>query len=73
MRRFYKGDKVLCINSKRLSFELGDLRKYGVYTIQDFHPIDGGLILKEIQSPTSGYGAYDSHRFIKLSFFNILN
>lgn len=66
--KFNIGDKVVCINAKRNWYCLGGLKKNEVYTIKAFNPVDGGLVLEEIQSPNSGYGAYNSERFRKLDY-----
>ncbi len=70
--KFEVGEIVVCINDKRKWHHLGNLKKNEMYTISGFNPVDGGLILKEIKSPSSGFQAYALNRFRKvdMSFFD---
>jgi len=65
---FEIGEVVVCVNAKRRWYKLGGLEKNEMYTIAGFNPYDGGLILKETKSPSSGYHAYRADRFRKLDY-----
>ncbi len=66
--KFEIGDKVVCLNAKRRMFQLGGLKENEIYTIIGFNPFDGGLILREVKSPQSGFNAYARDRFRKLDY-----
>jgi len=66
--RFKIGELVVCINAKRRWYKLGGLQVNEMYTVTGFNPYDGGLILKEIKSPTSAYHAFASNRFRKVDY-----
>lgn len=63
---FKVGEIVVCVNAKRRWYRLGGLEQNEMYTVTGFNPYDGGLILKEIKSPRSGYNAFASNRFRKV-------
>jgi len=65
---FEIGEIVVCTNAKRRWYKLGGLKKGEMYTIEGFNPYDGGLILKEAKSPSSGYNAYRADRFRKVDY-----
>jgi len=65
---FEIGEVVVCINARRKWYKLGGLKKNELYTVEGFNPYDGGLILKEAKSPTSGYNAYRVNRFRKVDY-----
>ena len=65
---FEIGEVVVCTNADRRWYRLGGLEKGQMYTIEGFNPYDGGLILKESKSPTSGYNAYRADRFRKVDY-----
>ena len=65
---FKIGEIVVCINARRRWYRLGGLKKNEMYTVEGFNPYDGGLILKETKSPTSGYNAYRASRFRKVDY-----
>lgn len=58
----------MCINARRRWYKLGGLKKGELYTVKGFNPYDGGLILKEVKSPSSGYNAYAANRFRKVDY-----
>jgi len=66
--KFYIGEVVVCINAKRRWFRLGGLQENEMYTTTGFNPYDGGLILKEIKSPSSAYPAFVSNRLRKVDY-----
>jgi len=66
--QFEIGDKVVCLNAKRRLFNVGGLTENEIYTIIGFNPFDGGLILREVKSPKSGFQAYARDRFRKLDY-----
>ncbi len=68
MNNFEIGEKVVCTNDRKRWFKLGGLKKGEIYTISGFNPYDGGLILKEVKSPRSGYNAYRTDRFRKVDY-----
>ncbi len=68
MNNFEIGEKVVCTNDSKRWFKLGGLKKGEIYTIAGFNPYDGGLILKEVKSPRSGYNAYRMDRFRKVDY-----
>ncbi len=73
---FEIGEVVVCTNAKRNWYKLGGLKKGEMYTVEGFNPFDGGLILKESKSPSSGYNAYRAERFRKVDYSfvnNVLN
>jgi hypothetical protein len=63
---FKIGEIVVCINAKKRWYRLGGLELNEMYTITGFNPYDGGLILKEVKSPRSGFNAYATNRFRKV-------
>ncbi len=65
---FEIGEVVVCTNAKRRWYRLGGLKKGEMYTIEGFNPYDGGLILKESKSPSSGFNAYRADRFRKVDY-----
>ena len=65
---FEIGEIVVCTNARRRWYRLGGLKKNEMYTIEGFNPYDGGLILKEVKSPKSGYNAYKASRFRKVDY-----
>lgn len=65
---FEIGEVVVCVNARKRWYKLGGLKKNEMYTITGFNPYDGGLILKEVKSPRSGYHAYRADRFRKLDY-----
>ncbi len=65
---FKIGEKVVCSNSTPRLYKLGGLTKNQIYTIIGFNPFDGGLILREVKSPKSGFHAYAKDRFRKLDY-----
>jgi len=65
---FEIGETVVCINAKRRWYKLGGLQLNEMYTVTGFNPYDGGLILKEVKSPTSAYHAFASNRFRKVDY-----
>ena len=65
---FEIGEIVVCINAKRRWYRLGGLKKNEMYTVKGFNPYDGGLILEEAKSPSSGYNAYRASRFRKVDY-----
>ncbi len=65
---FEIGEVVVCTNARRRWYRLGGLKKGEMYTIEGFNPFDGGLILKETKSPSSGYNAYRADRFRKVDY-----
>ncbi len=65
---FEIGEVVVCTNARRRWYRLGGLKKGEMYTIEGFNPVDGGLILKESKSPSSGYNAYRADRFRKVDY-----
>ncbi len=65
---FKIGEIVVCVNASRRWYKLGGLKKNEMYTIEGFNPHDGGLILKETKSPTSGFNAYRANRFRKVDY-----
>ena len=74
--KFKIGEIVVCINARRRWYRLGGLQLNEMYTVTGFNPYDGGLILKEVKSPTSAYHAYASNRFRKVDYSfaeNVLN
>ena len=73
---FEIGEVVVCVNARRRWYRLGGLKKGDLYTVVGFNPYDGGLVLKEVKSPRSGYNAYKAERFRKVDYNfaeNILN
>jgi len=68
MNNFEIGEKVVCTNDSKRWFKLGGLKKGEIYTISGFNPYDGGLILKEVKSPRSGFNAYRKDRFRKVDY-----
>jgi len=66
--KFKIGEIVVCINARRRWYRLGGLQLNEMYTVTGFNPYDGGLILKEVKSPTSAYHAYASNRFRKVDY-----
>ncbi len=62
------GEIVVCVNASRRWYKLGGLKENEMYTIEGFNPHDGGLILKETKSPTSGFNAYRANRFRKVDY-----
>ncbi len=66
--RFKIGEVVVCINAMRRWYRLGGLQENEMYTVTGFNPYDGGLILKEVKSPTSAYHAFASNRFRKVDY-----
>ncbi len=68
MNNFEIGEKVVCTDDSKRWFKLGGLKKGEMYTIAGFNPYDGGLILKEVKSPMSGYNAYRADRFRKIDY-----
>ncbi|MCK0130019.1 hypothetical protein MWU59_00750 [Flavobacteriaceae bacterium F08102] len=66
--KFKVGDKVVCIDSRRRWYKLGGLKQYEIYTVVGFNPYDGGLILQEVKSLSSGYHAYAKDRFRKIDY-----
>ena len=67
--RFKKGEVVVCTNAKRRWYRLGGLQENEMYTVIGFNPYDGGLMLKEVKSPTSAYHAFASNRFRKVDYY----
>jgi len=65
---FEIGEIVVCTNARRRWYRLGELKKGEMYTVEGFNPVDGGLILKESKSPSSGYQAYRADRFRKVDY-----
>ncbi|RPD97703.1 hypothetical protein EGM88_07885 [Aureibaculum marinum] len=65
---FKVGEIVVCVNAKRRWYRLGGLRENEMYTVTGFNPYDGGLILKEVKSPRSGYHAFAANRFRKVDY-----
>ena len=65
---FKIGESVVCTNAKRRWYRLGGLQVNEMYTITGFNPFDGGLILKEVQSPGSAYHAFAANRFRKVDY-----
>lgn len=65
---FKVGEIVVCVNSKRRWYRLGGLQQNEMYTVTGFNPYDGGLILKEVKSPRSGYNAFAASRFRKVDY-----
>jgi len=65
---FKIGETVVCTNGMRRWYRLGSLQVNEMYTIIGFNPYDGGLILKEVKSPGSGYSAFASNRFRKVDY-----
>ncbi|PID69550.1 MAG: hypothetical protein CSA39_00050 [Flavobacteriales bacterium] len=65
---FKKGEIVVCVDAKKRWYKLGGLKKGEMYTIKGFNPYDGGLILEEVKSPSSGYHAYAANRFRKVDY-----
>ncbi len=63
---FKVGEIVVCVNAKRRWYRLGGLEQNEMYTVSGFNPYDGGLILKEVKSPRSGYNAFAASRFRKV-------
>jgi len=68
MNNFEIGEKVVCTDDSKRWFKLGGLKKGELYTISGFNPYDGGLILKEVKSPKSGFNAYRADRFRKVDY-----
>ena len=68
MNNFEIGEKVVCTDDSKRWFKLGGLKKGEMYTISGFNPYDGGLILKEVKSPRSGFNAYRAERFRKVDY-----
>jgi len=68
MNNFEIGEKVVCTDDSKRWFKLGGLKKGEIYTILGFNPYDGGLILKEVKSPRSGFNAYRTDRFRKVDY-----
>ncbi len=66
--QFEIGEKVVCLNAKRRLYNVGGLTENEIYTIIGFNPFDGGLILRELKSPNSGFRAYARDRFRKLDY-----
>ena len=66
--KFKIGEIVVCINARRRWYRLGGLQLNEMYTVTGFNPYDGGLILKEVKSPTSAYHAYASNRLRKVDY-----
>ena len=66
--KFRIGEIVVCINTKRRWYRLGGLQLNEMYTVTGFNPYDGGLILKEVKSPSSAYHAFASNRFRKVDY-----
>jgi len=67
--RFKIGEVVVCINANRRWYRLGGLQENEMYTVIGFNPYDGGLVLKEVKSPTSAYHAFASNRFRKVDYY----
>jgi len=65
---FEIGEIVVCINAKRRWYRLGGLQENEMYTVVGFNPYDGGLILKEVKSPRSGYNAFAANRFRRVDY-----
>jgi hypothetical protein len=65
---FEIGEIVVCVNAKRRWYKLGGLQENEMYTVTGFNPYDGGLILKEVKSPKSGYNAFAASRFRKVDY-----
>jgi len=65
---FKIGEIVVCVNAKRRWYRLGGLQEDEMYTVTGFNPYDGGLILKEVKSPRSGYNAFAACRFRKVYY-----
>jgi len=69
MNNIFKiGETVVCTNAKRRWYRLGGLQENEMYTITGFNPYDGGLILKEVKSPSSAYNAFAANRFRKVDY-----
>lgn len=66
--KFEIGEIVVCVNAKRRWYRLGGLKENEMYTVTGFNPYDGGLILKEVKSPRSGYHAFAANRFRKVDY-----
>lgn len=65
---FKIGEIVVCVNARRRWYKLGGLQKGEMYTVKGFNPYDGGLVLEEVKSPSSGYNAYAANRFRKVDY-----
>jgi len=65
---FEIGEIIVCTDAKRRWYRLGGLKKGELYTVEGFNPYDGGVILKESKSPSSGYHAYRADRFRKVDY-----
>jgi len=65
---FEIGEIVVCTDAKRRWYKLGGLIEGEMYTVEGFNPFDGGLMLKESKSPSSGYNAYRADRFRKVDY-----
>ncbi len=65
---FKIGEIVVCVDSSRRWYKLGGLKQNEMYTVVGFNSYDGGLILEEAKSPSSGQNAYRADRFRKVDY-----
>ena len=58
----------MCVKAKRRWFRFRRITKKTRDTITGFNSYDGGLILKEINSPSRAYHAFASSRFREVDY-----